>query len=95
MCYSTVSAYGTSVQYDARGAIWPNDWHSSGSASIEQSSAVSSQCRQSAMNEGQRSLATSGREQFSDMVGTLGSASSTHGAAEYGDLASMFTSFME
>jgi len=49
------------------------------------------------MNEiaGQRSLVTAGREQFGDMIGPLGGASNTQGAAEYGDFASMFTSLME
>ena len=49
------------------------------------------------MNEvgAQRPLVASGREQFADMIGALGNAGSTQGAAEFGDLASMFTGFME
>ena len=95
--FPIASAYPASVQYEARGAIWPNDWHSSGNTGVEQSSSVSAQCRQSALSEvsGQRSMATAGREQFVDLIGGLGSSIGNQSTAEYGDLASMFTGFIE
>lgn len=96
--FVTASAYAASVQYDGRGTIWPNDWHSTGGGTEQSGSSLSAQCRQSALNEatGQRSLVTTGREQFADMmIGALGNTSSTHGVAEFGDLTSMFTGFME
>jgi hypothetical protein len=93
----SVSAFASSVQYDARGTIWPNDWHSSGNNGTEPSGSVSAQCRQPAMNEvgAQRPLVTSGREQFADMIGSLGNTGSTQAAAEFGDFTGLFTGFME
>jgi len=94
---STYATLGTTAQYNMRSALWPGDWSAVGGAASDiataaaQSSSAMSQCRQPSAD-----IIQPGREPYADMLSVHGSA--TGGAqttAEFGDLASMFTGFIE
>ena len=96
MSASTYTTLGASAQYNMRSALWPSDWSaisgSSDSATAAvQSSSVMSQCRQPSSD-----IIQPGREPYADMLGIHGSgAGAGQTTAEFGDLASMFTGFIE
>ena len=93
MSASTYATLGASAaQYNMRSALWPAEWNAVGAggdiaAAAAQSSSAMSQCRQPSSG-----IIQSGREPYADMLGVHGSAQSS---AEFGDLASMFTGFIE
>ena len=79
-----------------RSALWSGDWNTVGgggdiAAAAAQSSSVLSQCRQPSSD-----VIQPGREPYADMLSVHGSgAAGAQTAAEFGDLASMFTGFIE
>lgn len=90
----TASTYATlgasAAQYNMRSALWPAEWNAGGdiAAAAAQSSSAMSQCRQPSSG-----IIQSGREPYADMLGVhSGGAQSS---AEFSDLASMFTGFIE
>jgi len=94
---------GSSAEYNMRSALWPAvDWNTvaagAGSdvataAAAQSSSAVMSQCRQPSS----AGIIQPTREPYADMLGihAAGTAGAQTAAAEFGDLASMFTGFIE
>ena len=92
MSASTYATLGASAaQYNMRSALWPAEWNTAAggdiAAAAAQSSSAMSQCRQPSSG-----IIQSGREPYADMLGVH---SGTQGTAEFGDLASMFTGFIE
>ena len=90
---STYATLGSSAgQYNIRSTLWPAEWNTvvCGGDIAAQSSSVMSQCRQPSAAD----IIQSGREPYADMLGVHG-AGATQTAAEFGDLASMFTGFIE
>jgi len=79
-----------------RSALWPSDWNAIGGSSdtataAAQSSSVMSQCRQPSSD-----IIQPGREPYADMLGIHGSGTAGgQTTAEFSDLASMFTGFIE
>ena len=96
MSASTYATLGVSAQYNMRSALWPGDWNAVGGSSdiataAAQSSSVMSQCRQPSSD-----IIQPGREPYADILSVHGAgAGGTQSTAEFGDLASMFTGFIE
>jgi len=94
---STYATLGASAQYNMRTALWPGDWNAVGgsadtaAAAAQSSAAAMSQCRQPTSE-----IIPPGREPYADMLAIHGNSSSGgQTTAEFGDLASMFTGFIE
>jgi PAS domain S-box-containing protein len=88
----------TAVQYDTRGSVWQNDWvgvSNNDGAAVQRGPGVRGHCQ---TDPGHHSLGVAtgavaqSREPFVEMIGALGAG---HSSAEFGDLASMFTGFIE
>ena len=96
MSASTYATLGASAQYHMRSALWPGDWNAVGGSSdiataAAQSSSAMSQCRQPSSD-----VIQPGREPYADMLGVHGGAAgAAQTTVEFGDLASMFTGFIE